>query len=297
VGWDPTLASFYRELLGAAQREASISILVDPDVHDPGAVHSLVDALWEESSGADKSIGIIETAIDSIWLRDFGPLVGTNGNERWVVDLQYWGKGADDTVATTLASDELGLVAYDVPLVLEGGNLLSDGQGHCLLSTEVLVFNRSLGEEAIRQLLLEYFGCTETLFLPPLPNEETKHVDMYATFTAPGEVIVGRFEAGTDPAGEMVLDFVAQELDARGFLVRRVPMPYQGDGIARSYTNALALNDAVLIPEYPGVPGDLQEALRVFAEAYPDRRLVTIESEDIIKLDGAIHCATMTLPR
>jgi agmatine/peptidylarginine deiminase len=240
---------------------------------------------------------VLETAIDSVWLRDFGPLVGQRGNERWVVDLHYWGEGADDEIAANLATERLGLVSYEVPLELEGGNLLADGQGRCLLSTAVLTVNRDTSEEEIRSLLREFFGCIDVLFLPPLPDESTKHVDMYASFTGPGEVIVGRYDEHEDVVARDVLDFVATELEAHGMLVRRVPMPYQGDGKARSYTNSLAINGTVLIPEYPGVPGALEETLKVFEEAYPDRKLVTVDSEGIIQLDGAVHCATMTLPR
>jgi agmatine/peptidylarginine deiminase len=40
-----------------------------------------------------------------------------------------------------------------------------------------------------------------------------------------------------------------------------------------------------------------QEALDVYARAFPNRKLVPVPSDDIMALSGAVHCTTLTIAR
>jgi len=149
--------------------------------------------------------------------------------------------------------------------------------------------------DTLRTAYREYFGCSSTLFLPELDGEGTGHIDMYATITAPGEVIVGAYTSWDDPVNAQRLDVAAKQLEDAGFLVRRIPMPMNTDGNFRSYTNALAVNQSVLVPVYRDDTRYQDDALAVFQAAYPDRKIVPIDATEIIRWAGAIHCVTQTI--
>jgi agmatine deiminase len=74
-------------------------------------------------------------------------------------------------------------------------------------------------------------------------------------------------------------------------------MPFLEDGLYRTYTNSLAVNDVVLVPYYSDSMDGLQEALKVFEEAYPGRAIIPIEASPLIQLNGSIHCTAMTTAR
>ena len=76
----------------------------------------------------------------------------------------------------------------------------------------------------------------------------------------------------------------------------RIPMPSNaGHSVFRSYTNALAVNDRVLVPVYDEDSRFEATALDVFETAYPGRTIVPVDSDEIIYWSGAIHCVTMTV--
>ena len=62
-----------------------------------------------------------------------------------------------------------------------------------------------------------------------------------------------------------------------------------------TYANFLVLNGAVLCPTY-GQPDLDHEAIRIISEAFPDREMVAIDSQVIIRQHGSIHCCTMQFP-
>jgi agmatine deiminase len=74
-------------------------------------------------------------------------------------------------------------------------------------------------------------------------------------------------------------------------------MPPNHDGVFRTYVNAATINDAVLVPVYVDTDEGEAEALEAFAAAYPDREIIPIASSELIKLEGAVHCATLTIAR
>jgi agmatine deiminase len=146
-------------------------------------------------------------------------------------------------------------------------------------------------------LLQRHLGCRDLIVLPRLAGEPTGHVDMYATVTGPGEAIVGRYDPEDDPDNAALLDEAAAILRRAHFVVRRVPMPSNLDGRFRSYTNSLAVNGVVLVPSYDDDAVAERHTLSVFRAAYPGRRILSIDSRAIIELDGAVHCAIMSIAR
>lgn len=294
LSWDPGLERFLFDIIGAAWGQASITVL-----YAPGSdVQPLLDLL--HASGLDgEELNWIEVPLSSIWVRDFGPILLRQADTWEALDFDYFGGGDDDEVPGALSQ-----IAHPpwrlerVELQLEGGNLLSDGRGRCITTVDTIDHNAgAYSEDEVKAILADRAGCESLSILPRLVGEPTGHVDMFVTVTGPGEAIVGKSTMADDQENTALLDLAARILRSDGFSVRRIPMPGRSDGVFRSYTNSLAVNQVVLVPIYPEEPLYLEEALAVFREAYPGRSIVPINASDIIRLDGAIHCASMTIAR
>jgi agmatine/peptidylarginine deiminase len=292
--WDDGLADFYAEILLAIEDEADAVFAVEAD-----EIESIREGLILRGSDLSRVRFTLADA-DTVWMRDYGPLAvrGRDGT-RATVHFDYPSRPLDDELSAVVTPQLWpGRPLVRAPLSVEGGNLLSDGSGRCLTTTLTLQAEQGTRTPSgVARLLERYLGCRSLIVLPRLAGEPTGHVDMYATITGPGEVIVGRYDPLADPDNAALLEEVTATLQRAGFVVRRVPMPSNDDGKFRSYTNALAVNGVVMVPTYDDDAEVEHHALSVFRAAYPGRRVVAIDARAIIELDGAVHCAAMTIAR
>ncbi len=299
---------------------ATIAALKDPLpviglVRDEEEEAELKAALRERGLSED-SLRLVRIPYESSWIRDYGPLflLGRDGL-RLVADAQYAypRRSHDDRVPIYLA--ELFQVPhFEVPLVFEGGNLLSNGHGLCLTTTAIAERNsrdtryavtayHDYDLAAVRSVLLRAFGFSQVVFLEPLEGEITGHVDMFAALTSPNTVVVGQYHPAVDPVNAALLDRNAAKL--RGLptphgplRVERIPMPTNRDRVFRTYTNVLFADGLLLVPSYPGVDYEAeQEAIAIYTRLLPGWRIKQIDVTGIIRKGGGLHCLSVNVPR
>lgn len=307
VGWHTDLELFLLDIIEASWGHAELVVVLSED-QDRARVEEAL-AARELDPGA---LTFVHGPIESPWIRDYGPLVVQYpSGARRIVDLLYSADTDEDRVPTFLGRTlwrDWGVTA--LPIALDGGNLLSDGEGRCFTTLgypdskpaqlvggddEAISEAEVVDLAVVQESLASAMGCKNLTVLPKLWDEPTHHVDMYLTITGPNQVIVGEYRPDDDPFNAPRLDEVAALLRSQGMLVRRVPMPDHMDGHFRSYTNSLAVNGVVLVPVYPEADRDEARALAVFREAYPDREIIPIVATDAIELEGTVHCTTMTV--
>lgn len=295
LGWGAgawELEQFFMDVLAATVGRIDVTIIV-PDRTSAQYLRQDMNALGIDYT----SVQMLIAPIDSIWMRDYGPLVTRSTNGYRVVDPRYyWGRWYDDLIPSSLAGYWQEPVSRP-PIEMEGGNFLSDGAGRCI-TTEMLYYqnaSRGYGEAEVDQVFRDYYGCQTTTVVPPLVDEGTGHVDMFAHITGPGEVLVGQYDPRVDFSNAAATDEAARRMQADGFNVTRIPMPSnEGHRLWRTYTNALATNDIVMVPVYAEDARFESQALTIYEKAYPNKTIVPINSDDIIYWSGAIHCVTMT---
>lgn len=233
-----------------------------------------------------------------------------------------------------------------MPVLFEGGNLVTDGQ-RVYMTDLVHTGNVQPPERAdlvatgfrdrapneISRLVANALEVApaDLRILPPMPGDQTRHVDMFLMAVGPGQLVVPRIapeELVGAPegisrtlAGQVAsfLDQIAVQVQADGVQVERLPMagpllfPVMGrPGVAQavylSPTNSLLLNTErgrrVLLPTARGVPGDPAAEKRrrgyekIWAEWFQARgwtpRIVDVGS--LLERGGLIHCATAHLP-
>ena len=73
------------------------------------------------------------------------------------------------------------------------------------------------------------------------------------------------------------------------------PVVYDGQRLPASYANFYIANAAVVVPTYRDDRND-QRALDILAKCFPDRKVVGIDSTDIIWGLGSWHCLSQQEP-
>ncbi len=249
-----------------------------------------------------------------IWLRDTGPifLKNTQGTIA-TVRFQFNGWGGkyslhgDELVASHIAKST-GLPEFELPFVLEGGAIETDGQGTCLTTRQCLLNpnrNPGLSQTEIEQALQAGLGAQKVLWLEDgLLNDHTDgHVDTLARFVAPG-VVLCMLPAVNDPNSQ-ALKQIAADLatfsDAQGRPLQVVSLPspgrvsdHAGELMPASYTNFYIGNRTVAVPTY-GCESD-EIAVATIAKFFPTRRTVGLSAKHILSGGGAFHCITQHQP-
>jgi agmatine/peptidylarginine deiminase len=248
-------------------------------------------------------------ATDTLWLRDFGPFSVDIGNSLtcWVDirlerDQEGSDRHADDHVPRALARlfDQ---PVTEAPIYLEGGGLLTNGAGLCVVSSVMLERTKMLGysEQHFIETIKRLFGAREVVVLEALRGEPNGHVDWFMTFVAPDTVVVGDYRDGDD-ANRQLLDRHAERLagmktDTGPLRVLRIPMPpRQTSYFGGTYTNVVYANGVLLVPTWSSAPRDLEEeALSLYRDLLPEWKIVGIDCEPLGRRDGSLRCATMNL--
>jgi agmatine/peptidylarginine deiminase len=237
-----------------------------------------------------------------LWVRDYGPsFVRTNGRVR-ILDAEYFypNRPDDDRFPTDFAG-LLGVEVCAVPLVVEGGNLLSNGAGLGLCSTTLVHRNaQKYGPKEVSELLLAHYGFRMLVGVRPLIGGPTPHVDMFAAFTSADTLVLGKYDPADDPENARQLDeleALLRRVNTPRLNVVRIPMPPHHDNIWRTYTNVIFANDVVVVPTYAGVdPGLEREALDIYRNLLPDRDIITVEATSLAKTGGVLRCVSQNIP-
>ncbi len=251
-----------------------------------------------------KRVRIVEASFDTLWIRDYGPQILLKQQRPWLLDFHY----ADDRPADDAIPDALGSVTRTpverINLAIDGGNLLTNGQGLVISTQLVFDNNRSHWRSVAtaEQILGHQLSARRVVLLEQLIGEPTGHVDMFATFTDANTVVVAQLDPRDEPENAAILDRNAAKLarlkTAHGSLrVLRIPMPAPAGDVWYSYTNVLYANGTILLPRYT-VPHEYDDkAVAVFRRALPKWTIKRVDSDLLIDKAGAIHCATLNLPR
>jgi agmatine deiminase len=231
----------------------------------------------------------------------------------------------DDLVAAKIADLE-GVDRYRAPIVLEGGSIHVDGEG-TLVTTEQCLLNPNRNprhtRNSLERVLRDHLGLERIVWLGEgVHNDETSgHVDNLACFARPGVVLLTWTGNRSDPQHAVSLD-ARRRLDAatdakgRSFEVHLLPSPgplytvadetadidaapgtiprTTGNRLAGSYVNAYLTNGSVIVPLLD--PAHDDEALAVYADAFPDREVVGVAAREILLGGGNIHCITQQVP-
>jgi agmatine deiminase len=252
------------------------------------------------------------------WCRDHGPifLVRENGGrrERAIVDWGYnaWGGkyppfDLDDAVPQHVARLR-GLPLFSPGIVMEGGALEVNGRG-TVLTTESCLLNPNrnphLSKAQIEQYLRDFLGVTNVLWLGDgiVGDDTDGHVDDFTRFVNPTTVVTVVEDDRADENYTLLRENLARlrtmkDQDGTPLRVVELPMPgvveHDGQRLPASYANFYIANKMVLVPTYRHVND--KRALEILQREFPDRRVIGIDSMELIWGLGSFHCISQQEP-
>ena len=250
------------------------------------------------------------------WCRDHGPIfVVRNAEETAIVDWGYnaWGNKYlpydDDDAVPQRVAELLGLQVFSPGIIMEGGSLDVNGMGTLLTTTSCLLNpnrNPKLNQQQIEQYLRDYLGVSNILWLGDgIAGDDTDgHIDDLARFVDPHTVVsVIEPDIHDDnywPLQENLKRLHAlRDQDGQPLRVVELPMPglieYDGQRLPASYANFYIANRVVLLPTYRNPTTD-KAAIDTLQNLFPDRRVVGIDSTNLIWGLGSFHCLTQQQP-
>jgi agmatine deiminase len=248
------------------------------------------------------------------WCRDHGPAFLVNENQKAVVDWGYnaWGGkyppfDLDDVIPTKIAQ-QFNLPLFAPGIVMEGGSVEFNGAGTILTSTACLLNenrNPHLNKEQIETYLKEFYGAEQVLWVGDgiVGDDTDGHIDDITRFVNEDTVLTA---IETNPLDENYLLLhenlnalkEMRLLDGRPLNIIKLPMPspviYEDTRLPASYANFYIANAAVIVPTFRDVNDKI--ALAIIQKAFPDRKVIGIDSTDIIWGLGSFHCLSQQEP-
>ena len=285
-------------------------LIVTPDVED------VRRQIADEVNMAN--VRLVELPSNDTWARDHGGITIFENDKPIILDFQFNGWGLK------FASDKDNLITERLyrgghlfgelrncrNFVFEGGSIESDGEGTLLTTSECLLSpnrNATMSRTDIEKYLLETLGAKQMLWLDYgyLAGDDTdSHIDTLARLCPNNTILYVKCDDESDEHYE-ALHAMEQQLKTFRTLLgepyRLIALPMarpafeDDERIPATYANYLVMNGAVLVPTYDTDLDDV--ALAQVAKAFPDREIVGIDCQALIRQHGSLHCVTMQYPK
>jgi hypothetical protein len=227
------------------------------------------------------------------------------------------------------------LTLHHLQILMDGGNLITDGRGSCFM-TEVVLDKNEGDEQRVRDQLREKAGCARTVLLEaPQRLDFLQHVDTLLYFADPQNVILSM--PTLYPSDRQRESRNIETLLSLGYKVHRVPRKTA----SITYANILTTRQKVYVPQYSfyqvesdeqleinrivetldreryrsllvdylkrpikteTVRGDPElaiqnrHALEVVRRLFPQKRVVPVDSDETNQRQGSWHCWSHELP-
>ena len=264
-------------------------------------------------------ITFAEMPTNDTWARDHGGITVIEDDKAIVYDFTFNGWGLkfaanyDNQITRKLY--EAGIFGERghrncFKFILEGGSIESDGEGTILTTADCLLSDNrnNLSEDDVESKLKSFFGTKKVLWLNYgyLAGDYTdSHVDTLARLCSTNTIA---YVQCTDENDEHYVALKKMENELKSFTILDTNQPYnlialpmadavyyEEERIPATYANFLIINGAVLAPTYNS-PKDAI-ALAQLQKAFPDREIIGIDCNALIKQHGSLHCVTMQYPK
>ena len=250
------------------------------------------------------------------WSRDHGPAFLVNPvaePKKIIISWKYnaWGEKYPhdlDERIPGLIGGILGIPVCYPGIVMEGGAVEFNGAGSLLTTTACLLNenrNPGLTREQIEQYLYDYYGVEQILWLGDgIEGDDTNgHIDDMTRFFRKDGVVTVTETNKRDPNYQILQENLKilkgmRLLDGKQLDIAEIPMPrpviYEDQRLPASYANFYISNHAVIVPTYRCKEDDI--AMAVLEDCFPDRKIIGIDSVELIWGLGSFHCLSQQEP-
>ncbi len=304
----PYYAAFIKELTNSEK----VNINVNDETMKKFAEQELLKAAVDLSK-----IEFFLHPTNDAWCRDHGPAFLINPDatiKKVIVDWGYnaWGNKYPpydlDDVIPTLIAKHYEIPVYHPGIVMEGGSVEFNGKGTLLTSTACLLNenrNPHLNQEQIEDYLRNYYGVEQILWVDEgiVGDDTDGHIDDTVRFVNEDTVLTVIEENKNDENYELLQHNLKQLkqmrlMNGKQLNIVELPMPdeivYEDQRLPASYANFYIANHAVIVPTYRCDKD--QKALDIIQQCFPGRKVVGIDSTEIIWGLGSFHCLSQQEP-
>ncbi|MCE2835170.1 MAG: agmatine deiminase family protein [Chitinophagaceae bacterium] len=305
----PSYTAFIREL--AMVEKVRINVLDE-------AMRSGAQAMLETAGVNMSSVEWFLHPTNDAWCRDHGPAFLLNpgaAQPKAVVDWDYnaWGGkyppfDLDDVIPTRIA-EHYGYPLFKPGIIMEGGSVDFNGEGTVITSTSCLLNknrNPHLDRAAIEQYLIDYYGQDQVLWVEEgiIGDDTDGHIDDTVRFVNADTVITVVEEDPNDENYALLQGNLAdlrkmRLANGKQLNIVEIPMPdpviWEDQRLPASYANFYIANGLVVVPTFRADKDS--RVLDIISACFPDRKVVGIDSTDIIWGLGSFHCLSQQEPR
>ena len=313
--WPGKIASIYPSYCTFVKTVAlteRININVGTDKMRQGASKML------ELAGVDMSkVQFYLHPTNDAWCRDHGPSFLTRNHPehpKAIVDwnINAWGGkyppyDLDDVIPTRIA-EQLNLPIFYPEIIMEGGSVDFNGAGTVITSTCCLLNenrNPHLNQSQIEQYLGDYYGIEQVLWVSEgiVGDDTDGHIDDTVRFVNEDTVLTvvesNVLSENFDLLQQNLKELKAMRLaNGKQLNIVELPMPadviYEGQLLPASYANFYISNGHIIVPTYRCTQDD--QAMQIIQSCFPTRKVVGIDSTDIIWGLGSFHCLSQQEP-
>jgi agmatine deiminase len=251
------------------------------------------------------------------WCRDHGPafLISETTKAKAIVDWDYnaWGDKYPpydlDDVVPTLIAEKFNLPVFYPKIIMEGGSVEFNGKGTLLTTTSCLLNknrNPHLSQTEIEKYLIDYYGVENILWLGDgiIGDDTDGHIDDITRFVNDNTVVTVIEESKSDenyePLQENLKLLSKMRLEnGKQLNIVELPMPnpviYDDQRLPASYANFYIANKYVVVPTFRDKKNDAR-ALDILQKCFADRKVIGLDSTDIIWGLGSFHCLSQQEP-
>jgi len=202
----------------------------------------------------------------------------------------------------------LNLPVYHPGIVMEGGSVDFNGEGTVMTSTCCLLNenrNPHLTREQIEAYLVNYYGVDQVLWVKEgiVGDDTDGHIDDTVRFVN-GDTVITVIEENKQDENYALLQENLADLkkmrlsNGKQLNIVELPMPedviYEDQRLPASYANFYIANESVIVPTFRC--GRDEKALEIIQGCFPARRVVGIDSTEIIWGLGSFHCLSQQEP-
>lgn len=271
-----------------------------------------------EAAGVDMNqISFHYFPTNDAWCRDHGPafLINPNADVKKVLvkwDYNAWGNkypphDLDNQIPIRIA-EKLGIPCFRPGIVMEGGSVEFNGKGTLLTSKACLLNenrNPQLNQTQIERFLQDFYGVNHILWVGDgiIGDDTDGHIDDITRFVNE-DTVVTVVEENKQDENHLILEENLEMLkqmrleNGKQLNIVELPMPspviWEDQRLPASYANFYIANHAVVMPTFRDKND--QKALDILTQCFPDRKVVGVDSTDIIWGLGSFHCLSQQEP-
>ena len=307
-----TIFPYYSQFIKELTKSEKVCINVNNEALKAFAVSHLLQADVDLSK-----VQLFMHPTNDAWCRDHGPafLINPDAKQKKViVDWNYnaWGGKYPpydlDDIIPTLIAKHYNIPVYYPGIVMEGGSVEFNGKGTVLTSTACLLNknrNPHLNQSQIETYLCNYYGVEQVLWVDEgiVGDDTDGHIDDTVRFVNEDTVITVIEENHNDENYPLLQHNLKQLhqmrlLNGKQLNIVELPMPdeivHNDQRLPCSYANFYIANHAVIVPTFRCDKDE--KALQIIQNCFPTRKVVGIDSVEIIWGLGSFHCLSQQEP-